>query len=142
MLTLMEQKDSIVLKILDELKLDTETVRQKISETVMDSTRKIPDISYDEGATVAMKVSREVQLLFERADHERSRLGDSYVSTAAMFMEACCTCSLSPRVALTVSALTSGGSSFLLLLSCLCTTRMEQRYAGRSQSQIISHTEG
>lgn len=86
MLALVEQKDSIVLKIFDELKLETDELRKKIAQLVLDSIRKIPEINTENTSTMSMKVSREVQILFERADRERAGLGDSYVSTAAMFL--------------------------------------------------------
>ena len=86
MLALVEQKDSIVLKIFDELKLETDEVRKKITRQVLDSLNKIPEINTDNTSTMSMKVSREVQILFERADRERAGLGDTYVSTAAMFL--------------------------------------------------------
>ena len=39
-----------------------------------------------EGSPTSMKVSKDVQILFEQADIERSKLGDSYISTASVFL--------------------------------------------------------
>ncbi|NRA45519.1 MAG: hypothetical protein HRU09_11245 [Oligoflexales bacterium] len=86
MLCLIEQKDSIVLKIFDELRLDTPKVRLKIVDKISEHMRTISSITIGEGATASMKVSKDVQILFDYADRERSKLGDSYISTSSMFL--------------------------------------------------------
>lgn len=86
LLCLIEQKDSIVLKIFDELKLDTPKIRINIVDKISEHIRTISSINLEDGATASMKVSKEVQQLFDHADRERSKLGDSYISTSSMFL--------------------------------------------------------
>ena len=86
LLGLIEQKDSIVLKVMDELKLDTSAERLKISDKISEYLHAIPSISFGDGNAAAMKVSKEVQDLFERADKERAKLGDTYISTSSVFL--------------------------------------------------------
>ena len=86
LLSLIEQKDSIVLKVMDELKLDTPSERRKITDRISEYLHSIPAISLGEGNAAAMKVAKEVQDLFERADRERSKLGDTYISTTSVFL--------------------------------------------------------
>ncbi len=82
---LLEQEDSIALKIFDELKLDTPEIQRLISDAVSEQTNAIPDLQVETHAA-SMKVSQEVQILFECADRERKALEDTYISTAAVFL--------------------------------------------------------
>ena len=82
---LIEQKDSIVLKIFDELDLYTSEVRRHISDIVMERINTIPELQIG-NPSAAMKVSQEVEILFGAADRERKVLEDTYISTAAVFL--------------------------------------------------------
>ena len=81
---LVEQKDSIVLKIFDELRLDTDALRVAIINTVRDTFHTLPRLETDH--TGSMKLALDVENLFKAADTERQGLGDVYISTAALFL--------------------------------------------------------
>ncbi len=70
LLSLMEQKDSIVIKIFDELKLDTGKVRAEIFEQVTNSIQQLPDFGSERVAN--LKISEDLQALFEEADRNAS----------------------------------------------------------------------
>ena len=84
LMALLEQRDSIVLKIFDELKLDAGEIRRTISDLVLGHAQSLPDII--QGRAPNLRISQEVQNLFEAADKIRGSLGDAYVSTGAMFI--------------------------------------------------------
>ena len=84
LMTLIEQQDSVFLKILDELRLDTDDTRRHIVDKLMQTVGDIPQLQF--GHAAAMKISQEVQNLFEQADKERATLEDSYISTAALLL--------------------------------------------------------
>ncbi|MDA9951763.1 ATP-dependent Clp protease ATP-binding subunit, partial [Oligoflexaceae bacterium] len=84
LLTLTEQADSVVLKIFDELELDSGEIRRKIFEHVSAEIAKLPDLGPEN--TGSLKISEDVQNLFARSEVERKSLGDSYVSTGAVFL--------------------------------------------------------
>lgn len=85
LMVLIEQKDSIALKIFDELDIETQEVRRHIVEKVAEHANEIPNLQIDT-PSAAMKVSQEVQNLFEVADRERKVLEDTYISTASIFL--------------------------------------------------------
>lgn len=85
-MALLEQRDSVALKIFDELRIETESVRRKLIDTLLTHTQKSPDLEVSSSMGAAMKISKDVQILFESADKERERLGDTYISTAAIFL--------------------------------------------------------
>lgn len=85
LMSLIEQKDSIVLKIFDEMGLDTPNLRRRLTDRIIENTNELPEIHMGT-ATAAMKVSQEVQTLFDLAEKERKVLEDTYISTAAIFL--------------------------------------------------------
>lgn len=85
LMSLLEQKDSIVLKIFDSLEADTSKFRRKIIDQVLENARKIPPMQV-QGGQPQIRVSQDVQNLFERADRERSEFEDSYISTGILFL--------------------------------------------------------
>lgn len=85
LMILIEQKDSIALKVFDEMDLETQEVRRHIVEKVIEHANEIPNIQLG-NPSAAMKVSQEVQNLFEAADIERKILDDTYISTAAILL--------------------------------------------------------
>ena len=84
LMALVEQEESIVLKIFDGLNLDTGALRREIVDKVMASINQLPDISSKQ--TASMQISEDVRNLFSAADGERKRLGDAYISTGATFL--------------------------------------------------------
>lgn len=84
LLALLESKDSIALKVFDELNQSTHKLRRKLIDQAMAYVNNLPEASY-QGA-VTLKVSQDVQLLFDRAEQESKLLDDTYISTAAVFL--------------------------------------------------------
>ncbi len=80
---LVEQKDSIVLKIFDELRLESAELRRQIVDVAMEQASALPVLEPEQGS---MQVAQDVQNLFEAADHERHTCGDAYISTGAVFL--------------------------------------------------------
>lgn len=85
LMAIVEQKDSIALKVFDELRLDTSKIRRNIIDKTLEHTNEIPAIQMG-GNPASMRVAKEVQSLFEAADRERGVLGDSFISTASMYL--------------------------------------------------------
>ena len=85
LMALIEQKDSIVLKVFDELKLDTQNLRRKIVDHILEQHTENSNLQAD-ALPMAMQVSQEVLTLFEQADTERKILGDTYISTVSLFL--------------------------------------------------------
>ncbi len=84
MLALVEQKDSIVVRVLDELGKDTASIRREIAERAAAFAQTLPDLAPT--ATMSMQISQDVQNLFVAANAERQKLGDAYISTGAVFL--------------------------------------------------------
>ena len=84
LLSLVEQKDSIALKVFDEIGLDTPTVRREIVDRVVATTQKLPNMTPQTKGNI--KMSQDVQELFAASDEERKQLGDAYISTGALFL--------------------------------------------------------
>ena len=76
LMALVEQKDSIALKVFDELRLDTQRVRRKLVDKILEQPMEGTKLPVGRHP-LAMTVTRDVQLLFEQADRERKKLGDS-----------------------------------------------------------------
>lgn len=86
LMAVVEQKDSLILKIFDQLKKDTTQLRRELVDRVMAHAQGIPDMM--EGRAGQLQVSQDVQHLFENADRERQRFGDAYITTGGMFLGA------------------------------------------------------
>ncbi len=84
LMSLVEQQDSIVIRVLDEMRLDTGNIRSQIIDMVMTTVQGLPEVVY--GRVANLKVSEDVSNLFEQADAERKRLKDGYISTASLFL--------------------------------------------------------
>jgi len=83
-LALVEQKDSVVIRIFEELKRDSGALRRELSDRILAHAQTLPDIP--QGKTGSMRISQELQNLFEAADVQRKKFGDDYVSTGAVFL--------------------------------------------------------
>ncbi|MEY4631574.1 MAG: hypothetical protein RIQ81_1694 [Pseudomonadota bacterium] len=84
LLALMDQKDSIVLKIFNELQKDAGGLRREIADRVTAHIQTLPDIQA--GRTSSMRISQELKNLFDLADAQRKKFGDDYVSTGTLFV--------------------------------------------------------
>ena len=91
LLALLEQKDSIILKVLDELKMDQTVIRKAILDGVMAAISELPDFLHDRAGQIA--ISEDLKNLFEQAEEEMKILGDLYITTAALLLAA-----FSPKV--------------------------------------------
>jgi len=84
LLNLIDQKDSIALKVMSELDLDTGVIRGELVKKVMTSVDKLPEFSTERVAN--LRVSEDVQNLFKASEQERKRIGDAYITTGALFL--------------------------------------------------------
>jgi ATP-dependent Clp protease ATP-binding subunit ClpC len=87
---IIEQKDSIALKIADECKLDEVLVKTSIINGIYDSINQLQkkqDTHFSQSRDpTGMYGSPEVAFLLERADFERKNFGDAYISTGTLFL--------------------------------------------------------
>ena len=84
LMALVEQKDSVVIRIFNDLGLDAAAIRQEIVDRALAAVQGQPDLP--PGQQVAMQISQDVQNLFDAADVQRRRLGDRYISTGSVFL--------------------------------------------------------
>ncbi|MFY7930527.1 MAG: Clp protease N-terminal domain-containing protein, partial [Oligoflexus sp.] len=84
LLALLDQKDSIALKIMNEQDLDPGTLRAEIVDRAMNLINDLPQ--FHQGQVGQIRMTKDVENLFEAADRERRRLGDSFISTGALFL--------------------------------------------------------
>lgn len=91
LLALMEQKDSIVLRVIQELGMDSARVRKRIVDSVVAAMSALPD--YVGGRSGQIAISQDFKNLFDQAELEMRDLGDDFISTGAVFL-AC----FSPKV--------------------------------------------
>ncbi len=85
LMALLDQKDSIALKVLDELHLETDKLKRNLIDAILDSVKEIPEIDPAQ-MTASIRVSKDVQNLFEAADRERKIFDDAYISTSAILL--------------------------------------------------------
>jgi ATP-dependent Clp protease ATP-binding subunit ClpC len=85
LLTMVEQKDSIAVKIMSELGLDIEAKKRAITEALLDHLNTIPPIQLRD-ASGSIRLSKDVSNLFEAAEKERSKFSDGYISTGTLFL--------------------------------------------------------
>jgi len=85
LMELMEQKDSIALKAVEELGLDTDRIIRSLTDKVLEHIHQLPLLQAAHG-TGSMRISQEIEILFEAAEKERVRMGDSFLSTIALFL--------------------------------------------------------
>lgn len=137
LMALVEQKDSIVLKIFDELKLDTGSLRRDIVERAVNIVQTLPDLPVHQ--TVNIKVSQDVTNLLAEANKIRSKLGDSYISTGALFL-AC----FSPEIPSTANLLSelsiSYDTAFAAYQALRGNTKIDAKDAESKQSALDQYT--
>ncbi len=84
LIALLDQKDSICLKIMTELDLDAREVRSEIVDKAINAINDLPQFS--QGQIGQIRMTKDVENLFEAADRERRRMGDSFISTGTLFL--------------------------------------------------------
>lgn len=87
---LVEQKDSIVLKVAQELKLDEVKVKtglvNGLYERINRLQRRPESNASGKNDSLNLYGTQEVNFLFERADTERKNFADAFISTGALFL--------------------------------------------------------
>lgn len=84
LLTLLEQKDSVITKVFEELQLDVGSLRGQIMDLAMNAVHALPDLPSTQMAN--LKISEDLQSLFEAGEEQRKKLADTYVTTTALFL--------------------------------------------------------
>ncbi len=84
LVALIDQKDSIVTRILNEIEMDSGEIRGRIVDRAMLIISEMPQFQH--GQISQIRMTKDVENLFEAADRERRRLGDSFISTGAIFL--------------------------------------------------------
>jgi ATP-dependent Clp protease ATP-binding subunit ClpC len=84
LMALLDQKDSICLKIFKELEKDPRELRSEIVDRAMNAISDLPQ--FNQGQIGQIRMTKDVENLFEAADRERRRLGDSFISTGTLFL--------------------------------------------------------
>ncbi len=84
LMALIEQKDSLVLKIFNELRLDTGAIRRDILERINQHAQTLPSMESQQVAN--LRISEDVLNLFQASDHVRQKLGDGYITTGGLFL--------------------------------------------------------
>ncbi len=85
LLGLLVQDDSSIIKIIEQLKLDTEGVKKRLMDAIFASidsqTSNLPMTG-----SVQLVISSEVEKVFELALQESKKMGDKLISTEALFL--------------------------------------------------------
>jgi len=84
LMAIVDQEDSIALKIFDELGRNATEIKQEMLDLVLKSANDLPPM--DPQSPGSMKINQDVQNLFKAAEKERGKLGDSYISTGSLFL--------------------------------------------------------
>lgn len=84
LIALLDQKDSIVIKIFQELDRDSGELRSDIVDRAMAVIADQPQ--FHQGQIGQVRMTKDVENLFEAADRERRRMGDAFISTGALFL--------------------------------------------------------
>lgn len=84
LIALLDQKDSIALKIINDIGKDAGTIRNEIVDLALSEIANLPQ--FQPGQISQIRMTKDVENLFEAADKERRRLGDSFISTGALFL--------------------------------------------------------
>lgn len=84
LMALLEQKDSVVLRLLEDMNLRVQDIRAKMIDHILSVMNQLPD--FEEGRVAHLQMSKDLLNAFEAADRERQRLGDAYISTGTLFL--------------------------------------------------------
>ncbi|MDD4332841.1 MAG: AAA family ATPase [Patescibacteria group bacterium] len=81
--SLLQQKESLVLPILEKLSIDTDFVESKILSDI----ENLPKESIAQGANIgAVQGTAEVAMILERSKKEADKMGDEFISTEHIFL--------------------------------------------------------
>lgn len=84
LVALVDQKDSIILRLAADLDRDTAEIRGGIVDRALAVITEMPQ--FHQGQIGQIRMTKDVENLFEAADRERRRMGDSFISTGALFL--------------------------------------------------------
>ena len=126
LIALVDQKESIVIKIFNNLDKDAGELRQLIVDQSLSAINELPQ--YQPGQVSQIRMTKEVESLFEAADRERRSLGDTYISTGALFL-AC----FDPEVMSTARILDKAGLKREDCLRSLLDIRGNQKITSREE---------
>lgn len=84
LIALIDQKDSIVARVLSELDMEAGEIRGNIVDRAMIIISEMPQ--FVQGQVSQIRMTKDVENLFEAADRERRRLGDNFISTSTLFL--------------------------------------------------------
>lgn len=84
LMALIDQKDSIVIRLLNEMNRDAGEIRSVIVDRVVAAIQDMPQ--FNQGQIGQIRMTKDVENLFEAADRERRRLGDTYISSGTLFL--------------------------------------------------------
>ncbi len=84
LVALIDQKDSIVTRVLNEIERDSGEIRGRIVDRAMAIISEMPQFQH--GQISQIRMTKDVENLFEAADRERRRMGDGFISTGALFL--------------------------------------------------------
>ena len=85
LMEMLEQKDSIISRVLEDLNVETDRIVRSLTDKILEHISTLPLLQPSHG-TGAMRISQEIQWVFEAAEKERTRLGDTYLSTVSLFL--------------------------------------------------------
>jgi len=103
LLGLLVQDDSSVLAIIDQLKMDTEGIKQRLIDGIFASI-DIQASNFPSTGGMQLVISGEVGKVFEIALQESNRMGDKYISTEILFIAL-----FNPQAGKTAGILTGAG---------------------------------
>jgi ATP-dependent Clp protease ATP-binding subunit ClpC len=85
---ILEQKESLILQIAHECKLDEVLVKTTLLNSIYDVISQLQqsEESQKQSYTASMYGSQDIATLLERADTERKNFGDAYISTGTLFL--------------------------------------------------------
>ncbi len=84
LIALIDQKDSIATRIMKELNHDAAELRSGIVDRALVYISEMPQ--FHQGQIGQIRMTKDVENLFEAADRERRRIGDTFISTGTLFL--------------------------------------------------------
>lgn len=133
-LALLEQKDSVVIKVLEELETDVGAVRASLVEKLISRVESLSQFQPNPSQrTGDFRISEDINILFEEADDQRKKLGDGYISTGAVFL-AC----FSERLKSTRSILESVSLSYDDAFKALDIVRSHKKITSKDSESRMS----
>lgn len=131
LVALIDQKDSIVLRVFQEIDIDTSQTREKIVEATIEAVNHLPQFS--PGQVSQIRMTKDVENLFEAGDRERKKLGDAYISTGSLFL-AC----FDPSVPMCLKILNEVGLDYQQCSEALHNIRNGRKILDREEESKLS----